>query len=116
MHRPSTMLCSRAYSVGSAGRARLIRSATASDFQYDTTDNAIATPIATTTPTTPKRRRKFSATATRNAKTTNAAISSAERRLFEETWSYRVVIRSYGCAGGAGGADSAGGAGGTVVA
>src|SRR5438067_1654716 len=88
MHKPSMMLCSRAYSTGSAGRARLIRSATASDFQYDTADMPRAITRAITTPTMPNRSRKFSATATSIANTTNAAISSADRRLLEETWSY----------------------------
>ena len=90
MHSPSTMLCSRAYSTGSAGRALLIASATASDFQYDTADMPMATTSAITTPTMPKARMKFSATATSTASRTNAAMSSAERRLLEATWSYRA--------------------------
>ena len=35
MQRPSTMLCRRPYSSTDAGRARLTRSAIASDFQYE---------------------------------------------------------------------------------
>src|SRR5688500_11136323 len=121
MQSTSTMLCNRAYSTGSAGRARLIRSAMASDFQYDVADRAKAITRAITTPTAPNRRMKFSATATSTASTTNAAISSAERRLLEETWSYRVAdLRSYGCgcggAGGAGGAAAGGDAGGVAGA
>ena len=47
MHSPSTMLCSRAYSCGSAGWARLTASAILSAFQYET--NATTAPITSAT-------------------------------------------------------------------
>src|SRR5215831_12031952 len=90
MHKPSTMLCSRAYSTGSAGRARLMASATESDFQYATKDVPTAMTSAMTTPTKPNCSSAFSTTATSTASSTKPAISSAERLLLEVTWSYRV--------------------------
>ena len=47
MHSPSTMLCSRAYSCGSAGWARLTARAILSAFQYEA--NATTPPITSAT-------------------------------------------------------------------
>ena len=47
MHRPSTMLCRRAYCCGSAGWARLTASAILSAFQYEA--NATTPPITRAT-------------------------------------------------------------------
>src|SRR5947209_5256214 len=88
MQSPSTTLWSRAYSTGSAGRARLIASATESDFQYASAEVTSATTIASTTPAMPNCSRVVTTTPTTIAKITNAAIMSAERRRFWVTWSY----------------------------
>src|SRR6476646_4280261 len=92
MQRPSTTLCSRAYSVGSAGSARLTFRATSSDFQYDSHEEPTANTTAIAMPVTPKLNSHRMTATTRVVSITKTAMSSAERRLFWATWSYKVGV------------------------
>ena len=85
--RPSTRLCSRAYSCGSAGLARLTARATASDFQYDSRREPTASTTATTT-TEPIR----TLNSQRNTRDHRRAVRRARR-------SRRSAARSGACSG-----------------
>ena len=89
MQSPSTRLCSRAYSLGSAGCARLIANAMASDFHHEAKAATPANTRAARTPTRPYPMMKSNAMPTATTRRMNPAISSAERRLFCATWSYK---------------------------
>ena len=88
MHKPSTKLCNRLYSISSAGFARLTAKAITSDFQYDVTDITLEMINAKTVPITGFPSTSPAADPTATKITTKLKIRKTVRRLFEAIRSF----------------------------
>ena len=94
IHNPSTKLCRRRNSTGSAGTARLTASATESDFQYEPNANTAENTNAIIVPVAPFPMSTPTAIPTNTVIRTNPVSKKNVRRLLDAMRSFMKLLTS----------------------